>query len=155
MRAQFVDTTTRGTLSRLAVLAAAVVTIAVLSSHMAAFALEAQVKPPRQDYHSGAYLYRTFCATCHGEQGRADGPVAPLLITRPPDLTTIAVRQGGEFNRAEAYASIDGRRRLPGHGSPDMPIWGDVLKITEGHDDAIIKKRIDALVAHVESLQRK
>lgn len=115
----------------------------------------AQVKPPRQDYTSGPYLYQTFCASCHGVGGRADGPVAALLLTRPPDLTDIAARRGGTFPRQDVARLIDGRQLVPGHGSADMPIWGDVLKITEGHDDAIVKKRIDALVAHVESLQRK
>ena len=115
----------------------------------------AQVKPPRQDYTSGSYLYQTFCASCHGTGGRADGPVADLLFKRPPDLTTIAARHGGTFPRQEVNALIDGRRLVPGHGSTDMPIWGDVLKVTEGHDDAIIRKRIEALVAHVESLQQK
>ena len=115
----------------------------------------AQVKPPRQDYTSGSYLYQTFCASCHGSSGRADGPVANMLLKRPPDLTTIAARRGGTFPRQEMGEFIDGRRPVPGHGSADMPIWGDVLKVTEGHDDAIIRKRIDALVAHVESLQKK
>jgi hypothetical protein len=36
-----------------------------------------------------------------------------------------------------------------------MPVWGDVLKRTEGSDEAIIKKRIDGLVLYLESLQRK
>ena len=137
------------------VLTVAALGIAVPPWAADAIVAEAQVKPPRQDYNSGAYLYRTFCASCHGERGAGDGPVATLLIARPPDLTTIAARRGGQFNRPEVYAAIDGRRRVPGHGSVDMPIWGDVLKATEGHDDAIIKKRIDALVAHLESLQRK
>ena len=149
----FVTTTTRRALSGVAILAAAVVTLAALSSQ--AGVADEQVKPPRQDYNSGAYLYRTFCASCHGEQGAGDGPVASMLLTRPPDLATIAVRRGGPLNRSEVYSAIDGRRRVPGHGSTDMPIWGDVLKATEGHDEAIVKKRIDALVAHIESLQRK
>jgi mono/diheme cytochrome c family protein len=151
----FANTTTRGALTGGAILTAAVLTLAGLSSQAAVSAAEAQVKPPRQDYSSGAYLYRTFCASCHGEQGAGDGPVASMLLVRSPDLATIAVRSGGTFKRPEVYAAIDGRRRIPGHGSTDMPIWGDALKATEGHDDAIVKKRIDAIVAHLESLQRK
>jgi mono/diheme cytochrome c family protein len=116
----------------------------------------AQVKRPRQDYASGAYLYQTFCASCHGPGGKSDGPVANMLLRQPPDLTTIARRRGStEFPHAEMFAVIDGRRPVPGHGSTDMPIWGDVLKVTEGHDDAIVKKRIDALVRHLESMQQK
>lgn len=112
-----------------------------------------QVKPPRQDYTSGSYLYRAFCASCHGETGNGNGPVSDLLRQRPSDLTTITARRGGVFPRAEVFAIIDGRRSVPGHGSPEMPVWGDVLRVTEGHDDAIIKKRIDALVMYLESIQ--
>jgi mono/diheme cytochrome c family protein len=127
--------------------------LAIVPTAMIAVDREEQAKPPQQDYNSGAYLYRTFCASCHGERGKGDGPVAPLLVTRPPDLTTIAARAAGRFNQPEVFAAIDGRRRVRGHGPAEMPVWGDVLKATEGHDDAIIKKRIDALVVHVESLQ--
>lgn len=142
-------------LSRLMLLSASLLTLAILPMRTGAFAPERQVKPPRQDYNAGAYLYRTFCASCHGEEGRGNGPVAGLMLTRPSDLTTIGTRGGGQFNRPEVHMAIDGRRRVPGHGSADMPIWGDVLKVTEGHDDAIVKKRIDAIVVHLESLQRK
>ena len=145
----------RAAVAPVALLALAVMCLALLPGSAVAIAPETQVKPPRQDYNSGAYLYRTFCAPCHGEQGAGDGPVAGSLRARPPDLATIAARRSGQFDRVEVYAAIDGRRRVPGHGSADMPIWGDVLKATEGHDDAIIKKRIDSLVAHLESLQRK
>jgi mono/diheme cytochrome c family protein len=129
--------------------------LAMLAVVAAVAAASAQVKAPRQDYTSGAYLYRTFCASCHGEQGHGDGPVTATLSKRPQDLATIATRRGGAFPRAEVYAIIDGRRPVPGHGPADMPIWGDVLKVTEGHDEAIIKRRIDALVMHIESLQAK
>ena len=114
-----------------------------------------QVKPPRVDYSSGVYLYKTFCASCHGESAKGDGPVAAMLNTRPPDLTAIAARAGGRFPRTEVSTAIDGRRGVRGHGSAEMPVWGDVLKVTEGHDDAIVKRRIDALVMHLESLQVK
>jgi mono/diheme cytochrome c family protein len=139
--------------TRRAVVAAAV-TVGIVVT-LAATASTAQVKPPRQDYTSGAYLYRTFCASCHGQAGRGDGVVADVLRQRPPDLTRISLRYGGSFPRAGIFAAIDGRRVVRGHGSTDMPIWGDVLKVTEGNDDAIVKKRIDALVSHLEALQEK
>jgi mono/diheme cytochrome c family protein len=147
------------TIREIAANAFRIVAIAVLSAGLATMAAAArttlQTKPPRQDYTSGPYLYRTFCATCHGAGGNGDGPLADLLRQRPPDLTTIAERRGGAFPRAEIFAVIDGRRLVPGHGSADMPVWGDVLKRTEGSDEAIIKKRIDGLVLYLESLQRK
>ena len=36
---------------------------------------------------SGAYTYRTYCASCHGEKGEGDGPLAASLRFHPPDLS--------------------------------------------------------------------
>jgi mono/diheme cytochrome c family protein len=114
-----------------------------------------QIQPPRQDYYSGAYLYRTFCATCHGENGKGNGPIADTLRRSPSDLTAISARAGGAFPRAQVIAIIDGRKPVPGHGSSEMPVWGDVLRRTEGNDEAIIHRRIEALVMHLQSIQVK
>ncbi|MEX2148289.1 MAG: CopD family protein [Candidatus Rokuibacteriota bacterium] len=35
---------------------------------------------------AGAALYREHCAACHGPRGAGDGPAAPALDPRPPDL---------------------------------------------------------------------
>ena len=37
----------------------------------------------------GADLFRSYCASCHGREGKGDGPVAPALNAKVPDLTTI------------------------------------------------------------------
>src|SRR5579859_4388914 len=44
---------------------------------------------------NGPDLYRGYCASCHGTEGKGDGPVAPALNSKMPDLTTIAQRNGG------------------------------------------------------------
>ena len=106
-----------------------------------------------QGYSSGPYLYRTFCASCHGDAGRGDGPVASLLRVPAPDLTTIRGRHGGTFPRAQMIAIVDGRTPVAGHGRGEMPVWGDVLRVTEGHDERTIAARIEALVTYLESLQ--
>jgi nucleotide-binding universal stress UspA family protein/mono/diheme cytochrome c family protein len=107
------------------------------------------------DYTSGAYLFRTFCASCHGVSGRGDGPIAGALRVPTPDLTVLAARSGDVFPRREVFESIDGRRAVGIHGPSGMPIWGDALRQTQGQDEAIIRRRIDALVLHIESLQVK
>jgi mono/diheme cytochrome c family protein len=106
-------------------------------------------------YDSGEYLYRVYCASCHGPGGAGDGPVAPVLNTPLPDLRTIATRAGGGFPRDQVIARIDGRTVVPSHGTRDMPVWGDQLKITEGPDEPAIRKRIDAIAEHLESIQAK
>lgn len=134
-------------------LAAGAVTASAVNPSALASGSAAQISPPRQDYYSGAYLYRVFCASCHGENGNGDGPVADTLRRPPADLTRISARAGGVFPRNQVIAIIDGRKPVPGHGSAEMPVWGDVLRATQGSDEAIIARRIAALVMHIQSIQ--
>lgn len=105
---------------------------------------------------SGAYAYRTYCASCHGPGGKGDGPLAENLRFTPPDLSLIARRNGGEYPAETVHRIVDGRRPLPGHGGPDMPIWGDAFKNPEtGFDDASVKAKIRAVVEYVRTLQAR
>ena len=115
----------------------------------------AQVRRPPVDHQSGAYLFRVFCISCHGETGHGDGPVADLLKQPPGDLTRLARGEGGIFPRERVIRKIDGRLTVPAHGPSEMPIWGDALKITEGRDERIVRQRIEAITSHLESIQVK
>lgn len=113
-----------------------------------------QDKPATPDYNSGEYLYRTFCASCHGESGRGGGPATGTLRQPASDLTLLAARAGGLFPRAEVTRIVDGRQPVAAHDTPDMPPWGKVLSQLEG-DERASQRRIDALVRYLESIQRK
>jgi mono/diheme cytochrome c family protein len=105
---------------------------------------------------SGAYAYRTHCASCHGADGKGEGPLAENLRFRPPDLTLIARRHGGEYPAEMVHRVVDGRKPLPGHGGPDMPIWGDAFRNADtGYDDAKVKEKIRAVVDYLRSLQAR
>ena len=114
-----------------------------------------QAVPVQEDYNSGAYLYRAFCASCHGESGKGDGPVADLSERRPSDLTILSTRAGGVFPRVRVLGILDGTAAVRGHEPPAMPNWTRVLRRTEGDDERVVRKRLDALVSHVETLQGK
>ena len=75
---------------------------------------------------------------------------------RPPDLTLFAMKNGGTYPAALVARIIDGRNPMPGHGGPDMPIWGDAFKAsTGGLSEEAVKARIDAIVRYLETLQQK
>ena len=82
----------------------------------------------RQSEPAGLTLYLRHCASCHGESGRGDGPVAHSLVTPPTDLTQIARRSGGRFDRSQVLRKIDGRVEVTAHGSREMPVWGAVFE---------------------------
>jgi mono/diheme cytochrome c family protein len=103
---------------------------------------------------SGAYAYRTYCASCHGADGKGDGPLAVNLRFQPPDLTLIAKRNGNEFPAEKIQRIVDGRKPLAGHGGPDMPIWGDAFRNAEtGYEDARVKEKIRLVVEYLRTLQ--
>jgi mono/diheme cytochrome c family protein len=113
-----------------------------------------QERPAKQDYSSGAYLYSTHCASCHGPTGRGDGPAASTFQRPMPDLTTLTVRAGSDFPRNEVTRVISGERTTRGHTAGDMPDWSRVLESLEGNDRTA-RRQIDTLVKYLESIQQK
>src|SRR5206468_4065459 len=77
---------------------------------------------------SGQEMFSTYCAACHGKDGRGKGPAAPALKTMPTDLTTLTAHNNGKFPEPEIYHAISGDGMTPAHGSVEMPVWGDLFK---------------------------
>jgi mono/diheme cytochrome c family protein len=103
---------------------------------------------------SGEHAFRTYCASCHGPAGRGDGPLASDLRSRPADLTALARRNGGEFPTELVVRIVDGRKRVKGHGGPDMPAWGDAFRnVDSSFDEAAAQEKIRAVVDHLKTLQ--
>jgi mono/diheme cytochrome c family protein len=107
---------------------------------------------------SGMELYGRLCASCHGVEGRGDGPVAPLIKVNVPDLTRIAARDGGEFPTEDVRRIIDGRTDRRAHGPRDMPVWGwqlyDASNADEAGERARTNATIDRLVEYLRSIQQ-
>jgi len=108
--------------------------------------------------YSGEELFQRFCASCHGESARGDGPVAQGLATVVPDLTAIE-RRYGEFPAARVRESIDGRGIvITAHGPRAMPVWGYEFWVEEGADivaEDQARETIDRLVDYLRSIQRE
>ena len=102
---------------------------------------------------SGSEMYKTWCATCHGEAGKGDGPTASELKMRPADLTQLAKKNGGKFPTEKVRNYIDGTARVAAHGSREMPIWGTFF--LQLGDDKAATYRIVTLANYVASLQAK
>jgi mono/diheme cytochrome c family protein len=111
-----------------------------------------QTKPATAE--SGSDLFYNNCASCHGTDGKGNGPLGQVLTVRPSNLTIIAKNTGGKFPAAKIYELIDGRNpAVRGHGGPDMPVWGEVF--ASRGNTASVKNRINALVQYIETLQVK
>ena len=102
----------------------------------------------------GPDLYRLYCATCHGRDGRGSGPAVAALKVPPPDLTWLARRRDGVFPARDVEAILRGGTLITAHGSDEMPVWGPIFYALDP-SDARVKARISSLVAHLASIQQK
>ena len=108
-----------------------------------------------QSRESGATLFRTHCASCHGSDARGAGPMTTQLRRLPPSLTSFAMRNGGVFPAERVRRIIDGRD-IPAHGTLEMPVWGDAFRRSrEGLSEEAAAARIDAIVRYLESIQER
>lgn len=100
---------------------------------------------------SGARLFAQNCAGCHGADAMGAGTA--------PDLTGIALGNGGMFPRAEVLSTIDGFHRTPALGS-EMPQWGLIfgdatsrVDVGDGVETPVSAELL-AVMEHLERVQR-
>jgi len=103
----------------------------------------------------GPDLYRAHCASCHGSEGKGNGPVASDLKTKPADLTVLAKNNGGKFPAERIRKFISGDEpSLISHGSREMPIWGPIFHQVEDDQD-LGNVRLQNLINYLETIQQK
>lgn len=91
------------------------------------------------DAEQGKKLYGQFCASCHGQSGKGDGPAAAALTPKPRDHTSKEYM--AQMSDEEMFKVIKGGGAAIGK-SPLMPPWGASLK-----DDQILD-----VVAYIRTL---
>lgn len=108
----------------------------------------------REDFFS-------YCASCHGVEGRGDGTVAEFLTIAAADLAQLRKKYAGQFPRARLADIIDGRVEVKVHGERDMPVWGawfadeaGAAGVGRSRRNEIVRQRIDDLISYIETIQR-
>ncbi|MEM8629707.1 MAG: c-type cytochrome [Pseudomonadota bacterium] len=103
--------------------------------------------------------FRQYCVSCHGLDGKGNGPAGADLSPRPADLTGIAARSGGIYPMAEVMSAIDGYGQS-GEGRA-MPEFGAYLlddeQVLVDTGDGIrspAPKRLVEMAEYLRSLQR-
>jgi mono/diheme cytochrome c family protein len=137
-------------------LGASVVVFAVLAMAQQQSQKEIKHVPIKQtNASSGREMYGSYCAVCHGNDGRGNGPAASELKVVPTDLSKLAFNNKGEYPALHVSSVLRGEAETPAHGSKDMPVWGPLFRhISQGHD-AEVQQRIANLNNYLESMQQK
>ena len=102
---------------------------------------------------SGKAVYERYCAVCHGIDGKGGGPMAEVLKPAATDLTLIAKGNEGAFPYDRVYEIIDSNVDVMGHGSQQMPVWGDAFR--RDADNPLAYPRILELVFYLKSIQQE
>ena len=105
----------------------------------------------------GEALYRKYCSSCHGSDGKGRGPVSSDLKVKVPDLTTLAKNNKGVFPLRRVMSAIDGTRKVRGHGDPAMPVWGEVFKEEhkgEKYAELTTLRQTQTIADYIAKLQR-
>lgn len=104
---------------------------------------------------SGQEMFKSYCAVCHGEDAKGNGPAANGMKVPPTDLTTLAQKNGGKYPYLHVSSVVRGEADLPAHGNKDMPVWGPLFfRLSQGHE-AEVQQRIANLNEYIESVQAK
>jgi len=104
---------------------------------------------------SGKEMYTSYCAVCHGTDGKGGGPAATALKVPPTDLTTLSKNNGGKFPSLKVSSAIRGESDITAHGSKDMPVWGSLFRsMSQGHESEV-QQRVANLTHYIETLQAK
>lgn len=102
---------------------------------------------------SGKEMFTSYCAVCHGTDGKGDGPAASALKATPADLTMLSKNNGGKFPAMKVSSVLRGTSDLAAHGSKEMPVWGPLFHSISGGNDGEVQQRVANLTHYVETLQ--
>ncbi len=118
----------------------------------AAFAADKAVDSAAAE--KGQVTYTRYCVACHGPTGKGDGSLAPDLRISVPDLTHMSARSGGSYPYERVVRIIKSGEVVRGHGTVDMPAWGDAFKKTTGTEEATVDAAVRNLTHYLHSIQK-
>lgn len=111
------------------------------------------IPAPQTDPTSGKMMFTSYCAPCHGVDGRGHGPAATALKHPPTDLTGLAKANHGKYPATHIVSVLRFGSEVPAHGSAQMPVWGTIFgKMSRQHPQEK-DLRVANLSHYLETLQ--
>lgn len=103
----------------------------------------------------GDQMFREYCASCHGRDGKGHGPASESLTKKVPNLATLSKRHKGIFPEEYVTNILRFGPGVLSHGSSDMPVWGPIFQYHDNYNEAAVRQRIKNLCDFLESIQEK
>ncbi len=104
---------------------------------------------------SGKQMFTSYCAPCHGVDGKGHGPAATALKEQPSDLTGMIKKNHGRFPDTHIVSVLQFGVSVPSHGSAEMPVWGPILGKMNVANVQDKQLRISNLSRYIESMQER
>jgi mono/diheme cytochrome c family protein len=105
----------------------------------------------------GHQMFTSYCAVCHGANGKGTGPAAASMKIPPTDLTLLSKNNGGTFPANHVATVLQFGVENPAHGSAQMPIWGDLMRsLSPVAQDpgTLVHQRINNITEYLKQLQQ-
>ena len=103
----------------------------------------------------GKQMFTSYCAPCHGVNGRGQGPAASALKQPPTDLTELAKANHGKYPDTHVISVMRFGTEVSAHGSADMPVWGQIFGKMSKTNPQETELRTSNLSRYLETLQVK
>ena len=103
----------------------------------------------------GKQMFTSYCAPCHGADGRGNGPAAGALKTPPTDLTGLAKAHHGKYPDNHIVSVLRFGTDVRAHGSAEMPVWGQIFTRMSKLNAQEKDLRTSNLSRYMETLQVK
>ena len=104
---------------------------------------------------NGKQMYTSYCAPCHGVDGRGNGPVAGSLKAQPTDLAGLAKANHGKYPDSHVVSVVRFGTDVRAHGTAEMPVWGPILGTMSKVNPEERQLRTTNLSRYLETLQVK
>ena len=101
---------------------------------------------------SGDEMYASYCAECHGRDGRGFVQAHKVAV---PDLTTLSKKNHGRFPYGAVREAIQGESHGAAYGPGEMPPWGELFRYVGSGSEAEIRVRVEKLTEFIRSVQQK
>ena len=105
--------------------------------------------------NNGQQMYTSYCAPCHGVDGKGHGAAATGLRSQPSDLTLLLRKNHERYPETHVVSILEFGTEVPAHGSSMMPVWGPILGNMNRSNFQERQLRISNLTRYLERLQER